>query len=668
MRGLLLLFAFSIFVSTNCTYTIKVKDGQTAHELKQYSVAIPMLKKDFEREKTRSGKGPIAYRIADSYDHLSMPDEALKWYNIAYQNNYGPEALKGSAYQLKKLEKYTEARSAFKELGIEIGSPYEYRKELTACDVAAGWKEEYGQKSWSLESLTFNGSRNEFSPTLFEDGRIVFTSDRAQSKGDDPYSWTGNRYMDLFIVEPQGASPQAFDQGLNSEGHEGTICFNPEFSEAFFVKTLPPGKDNGDVFCKIYSVNRTGDTWSEPRPLPFQRDNINYLHPVLSPDGKTLYFACNDPEGWGGYDLYESSKSLVTENGWNEPKILSRNVNTSGNEMFPTVFRDTLFFASDGHTGMGGLDIFKTHRLGKRSWAPAQNLKAPINSGSDDFGYLVVQYNADSKEENDLIQSGYLTSNRPGGNGSDDIYRFEQRVLPPEPPKQDTTPEKPPVVAELWLNIYVLEKIFSTPDDPNSTVLGRKPLGGASLEMNLDGKTRNLEEVETGHYRIKLTGDKDYLFLAGKEGYLKNTNSFSSVGLRPGANSQEFELEIVLDKIFFNREITLENIYYDFDKWDIRSDAEPTLNQLAEMLTQNPGIRIELGSHTDCRGNDSYNQNLSQKRAQSAVNYLINRGVETNRLQAQGYGESLPAEDCACNRCSESQHQTNRRTTFKIVE
>jgi outer membrane protein OmpA-like peptidoglycan-associated protein len=175
---------------------------------------------------------------------------------------------------------------------------------------------------------------------------------------------------------------------------------------------------------------------------------------------------------------------------------------------------------------------------------------------------------------------------------------------------------------------------------------------------------------EDGFFTLELAENSDYFFLASLEGYLANSTRFSTKGIAkdPANPIQKYEVEIVLDKIFRNREIVLENIYYDYDKWDIRPDAEPTLNRLADVLRQNPGIRIQLGSHTDCRGNNNYNEDLSQKRAQSAVNYLIGKGIDAGRLGALGYGETQPAVDCACSSCTESEHQSNRRTTFKIVE
>lgn len=670
-KAIFLLFSFCFFFLFSCTYTIKVKDGHTAYDRKQFAAAVPMLEKEVRRAKSRTEKGRLAFELAESYRRTGQDEKSLDWYKTAYDNNYGSEALKGYAYALKKLERYAEARESFKNLGIEIGSPYEYRREITACTVSEGWLGETPGNGWKAEPAAFNSPQNDFSPVFFTDGRIVFTSDRAMSKSEEQYKWTGNKFMDLFIVEPGGASPQIFDNGLNTNGNEGTAVFNTSGTAVFFVRATSSYKGD-DAFCKIYESAHSGGGWSDPKPLPFQKEKINYLHPALSADGNTLYFACNDPEGWGGYDLYSVQRNTKSENGWEAPKLLSRNINTPGNELFPALDADTLYFSSDGLPGMGGLDIFRTYKAERNAWAPPINLKSPVNTGADDFSFIVDRAATGGQHPSkpgDLIKAGFFTSNRPGGRGGDDIYRFEQRVPPPKPPKADTVPPKPPEY-KIVLEGYVLEKIFSNPGDPNSKVLGRKPLGGASVQAESGAKKENFTVQDDGFFRMELAENADYNFTAALKGYLSNKAKFSTKGIaRDPANPvQVFEIEIVLDKIYRDREIVLENIYYDYDKWDIRPDAEPTLNRLAEVLRQNPSIRIQLGSHTDCRGNDDYNEDLSQKRAQSAVNYLILKGIDAGRLSAVGYGETQPAVSCLCSRCTEAEHQANRRTTFKVIE
>ncbi len=655
-RWLTLAFSAFLLFQFSCTYTQKVKDGRFAFERKQYSKAITLLQREYKKAKTRREKGELAYFIGESYRHTNNLDDAIDWYRIAYDNSYGVDALKQYAYALKANEQYEEAMQAFKDLGIEIGSPYEYRREIAACKVALGWLGEK-RREFSAFPADFSSSAADYAPVRFEDRYLVFTSDRPAATGDDTYNWTGREFSDLFKVDLQTGIVEPFDPLLNTEFNEGTATFNSDFTEVIFTRCY--GDKKADDYCKLMMSRRIGEAWSAPVVLDFVQDNVNYGHPALSPDGSMLYFSCNSKDGWGGYDIWFSER---TPQGWSEPQLLSRTVNTPGNEMFPVVDADTLYFSSDYHPGMGGLDIFKTYRLPNGAWTPVKNLKPPINSGADDFA-LVIDYQA--KREPGVLQVGYFSSNRPGGPGSDDIYRFERRQPPPKP-------EEPPqeIVYRLLLEGFVLEKIFEEADNPDSRVLGRKPLPGAKVTATFNGQTQTFTVGEDGRFSLELELDTDYRFTAEREGYLSNEATFSTrgIGLDPETPEQTFELEIVLDKIFLQREIVLEDIYYDFDKWDIREDAKPTLDKLARTLQLNPDIRIQLASHTDCRGTDRYNLELSQKRAQAAVDYLIAKGISPERLIAKGYGESQLRVNCVCSRCTEEEHQLNRRTTFTILE
>jgi outer membrane protein OmpA-like peptidoglycan-associated protein/tetratricopeptide (TPR) repeat protein len=661
-----------ILVLSSCSYTIKIRDGRTAFERKQFATAIPMLRREFEKADLRRDRGQLAFLIGESYRHAGQDDKALEWYGKAYENNFGSEAMKAKAYALKRTEQYPEARETFRTLGIEIGSRYEYRKEITACDIAENWVKDIPNTGWSLQPVAFNSAQNDFAPARYPDGRIVFTTDRNTPGNREKYSWTGNRYMNLMVAEADNASPQfLFATAPGSLTNIGVCNMNNNGTELFFSQSISYTKSD-DAFNKLFLCSRTSpdEEWSAPEQLPFQKDRVNYMHPALSADGNTLFFSANDPDGWGGYDLCAMQRNPRKESGWEEPVILGRNVNSSGNEVFPTTDADTLYFSSDGLPGMGGLDIFKTYRT-DRGWTPPFNLKAPVNSGYDDFSFLVLA-NAPKntfKRPGELIRSGLLTSNRKaeGAKGGDDIYRFEQRIPLPRPAPPDTPPVKT-VTPKLILDVYVLENILTDPDDPNSLILGRKPLPGATVKADFSGKKLSFNTDNEGMYRLEMPENTDYTFLASFPGYLSNNARFSSKGIARDPNNpvQYFEVEIVLDQIYRQKEIVLENIYYDYDKWDIRKDAEPSLDRLAGMLRQNADIKIQLGSHTDCRGNDAYNIALSQKRAQSAVNYLISKGIDPSRLTAVGYGETSPAASCACARCTEAEHQLNRRTTFKI--
>jgi len=657
MARSLILLALIIGSITACTYTIKVRDGRTAVDVKQYALAVDFLQKEYKKAKSRVEQGKIAFLLGESYKNMNQSDQSIRWYSIAYDNQYGVDALKEYAYALKRAERYEEAMRAFKDLGIEIGSPYEYRREISACQVATGWKAL--PPEYEIEVMSFNSGNSDYSPTLYKENQLVITSDRSASTGDGTYNWFGNDFSDLYLVDLGSNSVTGFDEAINTENNEGSVAFTRDYSEVYFSRCFS-GRDK-PANCMLMVSKAQGASWSAPEVLGFIQDGVNYGHPNLSADGNTLYFSSNHPDGWGGHDIYLSERQ--GDGSWGPPVLLGRAINTSGDEKFPFVDQDTLYFASDNHTGMGGLDIFRSYKMANGSWTPAYNLKAPINSGGDDFGFI-IDYNAPRKEG--VLQLGYFTSTREDGIGGDDIYRFS-KVIPPAP---QIVEEPKEIEYKLILEGYVLEKIYGNPTDPNSKILGRRPLPGSEVAISFNKNKETVTVGEDGQFRLELEENTDYSFLASNPDYLNNDAAFSTVGIGRDPNNpvQTFEIEIVLDKIFLDKEIILENIYYDFDKWDIREDARPTLDELARNLELNPGIRIQLGSHTDCRGATRYNEDLSQKRAQSAVDYLITRGLDPSRLVARGYGESQPEVDCLCSRCTEDEHQANRRTTFKIIE
>ena len=644
-----------------CTYTMKIKDGRMAYDRMQYSVATKMLTKEYKKAKSRLEKGKLAYLIGDSFRRMNENEKSIEWFQIAYDNQFGVDALKYYAFALKQNEQYEDAAAAFKNLGLEIGSPYEYRREITACTQASDWINGIDQNVYSVNLASFNTGDADYAPMVYGNDQLVFTSDRKSSVGEDIYNWTGNSFSDLFLVNINSNIVEPFDASINTSNNEGTVAFNESYTEMYFTRCVSEEK-RADIFCKLMFSTKEGNSWSAAKPLNFVEDKVNYGHPTLSADGSTLYFSCNHPDGWGGYDIYYSERS---PDGWDIPQLMGRSINTEGDEKFPFVDKDTLYFSSDHHVGMGGLDVFKTFKMDDDTWASVHNLKPPLNSGSDDFGFM-VDYRIDPSDG--IIQQGYFSSSRANGKGNDDIYRFERR-MPPPPPPIDTT-NIVPIVYKMILNGFVLEKIYRQPNNPNSDVLGRKPLDQSTVQIMLNGQQETITVGPDGMFTIELEENSNYTFNASHPGYLNNNTRFSSkgIGKDPENPVTTYEVEIVLDKIFKNKEITLENIYYDFDKWDIRDDAKPQLNNLAEILVQNPTINIQLSSHTDCQGNAKYNQNLSQQRAQSAVDYLISLGIATERLSAKGYGEDALAIDCICNKCSDDEHQINRRTTFKIVE
>lgn len=652
LRPLFLLFLFSA-----CAYQVKIRDGDTALDRMQFARAIEFYQKDMKKARSRVDQGRIALKIATAYDRMNEPAKALPYYQQAWTGQAGIQALHGKARSLKMVERYEEAIEAYTQLGEEIGSAYEYRREIQSCQLALNWSRTEEPAPFAIKNADLNSRYADYAPYPLDKDLLFFTSDRPTPQNKEIYNWTGKPFADVFIntseVNPYARALEV----INTPAHEGTLTLSADKGELYFTRCGVPGEMN-DQFCRIYYSRKEGEAWSQPEPLSFCTGNFNYGHPALSADGNMLYYAADDPMGIGGYDIY---MVLRTREGWSDPLLLPPTINTEGNEMFPWLDGDTLYFASNHHPGMGGLDIFKSWRLGARAWAAPENMKPPVNSGADDFAFVWSTFETDPTTG---LRSGYFSSTRPGGKGSDDIYHIRE-VLPPPPPIEEDTL----LTYAFELHIFTLRRIYQNPADPNSTILGRTFLPNAEVRIR-NALDTLLKSNDHSPLILEVTPGKSYTIQASADGYLANSITFTAEDLirDPRSPIQIFERELILEKRFEDIEIVLENIYYDFDKWDIRPDAEPALNHLASLLRENPDIIIELASHTDCRGSAAYNQELSQRRAQSAVDFLISKGIQATRLRARGYGESRPAVDCICSRCTEEEHQKNRRTTFRILE
>ena len=643
-----------------CTYTAKVTDGATAVDRKQYDVAVPMLQKEFKRAKSRKDRGGIAMNLGAALRETGDDAAAVDWFQTAYDNNAGPDALREKAAALKRLERYEEAIQVYTDLGFEIGSKYEFRKDIQGAELAMRWRqqeEEGKDRAYAVQAASFNSRGADYGPVFFED-RLIFSSDRAGGDGGEAFKWTGRGFTDLYVTDLTGGAVSSYSTTINTPDHEGTPAFSADGNQIYFTRCVAPGKRE-NAFCGLYVAERKGDGWGPATKLPFVKPGVNYLHPTLAADGSRMYFSALLEEGWGGYDIYVSNRT--PDGGWNEPIIMNRAINTQGNEQFPVLDGDTLYFASDGLVGMGGLDIFRTYPMANGRWSAPKNLGIPVNSGADDFGFTIVKRMGSGLSEKML---GFFSTARPGGSGADDIYEYTRRTLPPPPP--DTTP----IVFKNILDVTVVEKIYEDPENPTSGIRGLRPVPNATIVAAIGDQNRTVNTNEEGQLSLVLVDDQQYDFRAEREGYLAAEGTFSSTDLPrdPEAPEQRYELELEIERVFLNQEIVLENIYYDLDESFIREDAQPTLNELSAILTRNPGIKIELGSHTDCRGPDGYNQALAQRRAQAAVTYLIDNGIDGMRLAARGYGEEQPVADCICERCTEVEHQLNRRTTFRILE
>lgn len=657
MRFRLLLFFPVVLFFSSCIITQQAKDGPTLFAEKQYTLAADKLKEEFSASTEQTVKALKAYMIGECYRLSSQTIDAETWYKTAVDLNYDAIANFNYGLMLKCNEKYSEAIAQFNIYLNDVPFSAEAKDEIEACNLAIQWKKQ--DNHFDITNLgNINSDAYDYSPQYFEKGALVFTSDRTDANGNQTFGWTGEKFSDLFISYSDGANgfgkPVPFNATINSEFNEGAACFNKDFTECYFTRC--GSNDETNDYCKIMVSSRiAGGDWSEPTALILFEDTANVSQPFLSPDGKELYLSSDAAGGYGGKDLYVCSRTV---DGWGNPINLGDQVNTPQDEMFPSIGPDNkLYFSSNGHLGMGGLDLYVATRVNKQ-WTNVQNLKYPLNSGADDFG--IVLKSVPAEQQTFIKQQGMFVSNRPGGKGDDDIYRFVQN--------------KTHVYA---LQGNITQKVFQNPNDPNSAITGLAPLDSVQItvvEMDESG-TPLLSSVQsavtnsTGHFLLLIDAEKNYRITATRNGYLTKSDFENSTGfLKIDEDTVKATTEITLDKIYKNVEVKLSNIYYDFNKWNIRPDAAIVLDTLVTMLKENPNIKVEIGSHTDSRGSDSQNLTLSQKRAQSVVDYLVLHGIDAKRLTPKGYGETDLVNKCDDGvPCTEEEHQQNRRTTFKVL-
>ena len=639
-----------LFLLSSCKSTSKVQDGETAYQLKKYSLASEMLQKDFEKSKDITQKSKIALKIAQSYDKQLDYKAAEQWYKKIGDARVLENSVLLYVNALKRIEKYEEA---FKFLDdyLKANKTEKFRLQKDYDFLAILVKQLKSKQHTQLSNLDINSESIDFAPFL-KDNNFYFSSTRGVNKYNKD-EWTAEGYSDIYQAQKTSdtkfSAPILADKIFNSPYHDANLILSKDGKTAYFTRCGSDAK-NVNEYCHIYrSVKNIDDTWSTPERIKLFADTINEGQAYLTPDEKELYFSSDNKEGYGGRDIYSVKKNISGE--FENPINAGSKINGQGDELFPVIHSDnTLYFSSGSKIGYGGLDIYSATKEGK-IYTNVQNLGYGINSGGDDLSIIVTKAKDDS-----VILNGYLVSNRPGGKGKDDIYYFEKRI----PPKD---PLPPPVYI---LRTLVQENNYENPNNPASKLLGQKPVENAIVSLP---KTEKLKTDASGFIQKIIPANTEFTYNISKDGYLSQTDAVSTFNTQDAKDGDTILINrtVTLSKIYKNVEIVLENIYYDYDKWDIRADATESLELLIDVLEKNPTIKIELASHTDCRGKDAYNEILSQKRAESVVKYLIGKGIDANRLTAKGYGESMPIETCECTKCTEEQHQRNRRTTFKIL-
>ena len=574
--------------------------------------------------------------LAHSYMQMNDPVNAEKNYRKAIEHpDTEPAHWLNFARVLMENEKHEEAMAWLKaymekQPGSKIANTlYESCTDITALKKS---KDAYDVKKIEISAVSFAYA------AVPQGNGIVFTGDELSPDAKkDP--WTGCSFVNLYYMERDGSgwhTPTALKGAINGTFHEGAASFGNAGSTICFTRSNYHHKKNKlaknkkDISnLKIFFATKNGDSWENLVEFPFNSDDYSAGQPCLSNDGTTLFFISDMPGGYGGTDIYVSHLNAITTldgSAWSKPRNLGPVINTPGNEMFPWFDKEgnALYFASDAHPSLGGLDIFVANLKGN-DWSEPRNLGEPINTSKDDFALVM---NANGK-------SGYFSSSR---DNIDQVYEFK-----------------------------IPEPVFSL----TGVIMDRKrgtPLSNATINLidARDNKKITVRTDESGKYLVKLDRNASYKLDAAAENYFAAFGEASTVSKE---RSEVLKADFTLDEMETDKAIVLENILYDLNKWNIRADAARELSKLAGILKQNPNIKIELGSHTDARGNDKANMELSEKRAQACVDYLASQGIARERLTAKGYGETMPVNKCTNGiKCTEWMHQQNRRTELKILK
>lgn len=660
-RGIFLLL-FIFITATLAAQTKATKAADDAYADQQYMIALTRYQKAYSKvKKNKTERDRISFRIAECYRMMNNTKKAEISYKRLATTKYAdkePLVILYYADALKTNGNYEEAINQYKRYLEKVPNDVKANQGIETSGMAMDWIKNPSKYDIKIEKK-INTKDDEFAPSYFDKtlDNIIFTSDRDASNGKAIDSWTGLEFSDLFVARKdrkgEWATPQPADKAelLNTKMNDGVGKMNARFTTYYFTRCFAePKKKNG---CAIYRISRVGtNQWGEAEPLNIVDDSAAIIgHPTLSDDEGTMYFSAELPGGKGGKDIWKVSRKGKGGN-FSKPENLGATINSAGDELFPFIRKDSiLYFASNGLPGMGGLDIFRSVKRDDK-WSAPENLKYPMNTSADDFGII---FNPEEQEE------GYFSSNRTGGKGKDDIYSF---VVPPL--------------------LFTLEG--NVTDDRTL-----QPVAGAKVQVTgTDGKILSDNTDEKGHYSFnknQILANVTYEILVSKKDYFSEKGKETTVGLE---KSKDLTRDFVLRPIP-KKPVVLPDILYDLAKWDLKPQFQDSLQGLIQTLDANENLVIELAAHTDSRDSEERNDILSQKRAQSVVDYLIKRGIDPGRLVARGYGERVPrtlTKDITRegytfttgtvltdsvinllpgNTVKEAAHALNRRTEFTIL-
>lgn len=598
---LLITLISALALSTTSCKTAKMRDADEAYDRGEYNDAANIYRKLYNKYKHKDDRwrrGEIAFMMGQCYRHLNQAQRASAAFQNAIRYEYEDSmAIYYLAEALHHDGKYNEAIKRYNEFLELVPGHWPSQQGIRGCQLAPQWKEQ-GSRYIVKSAKLFNSRRADFCPMFLdkEADQLYFTSSTEKATGEARSEITGTKKSDVFFSKKDDKGkwtrPEPAGGELNSDQDEGITTFTPDGSMMYFAKAI---RKNAPSNVEIYTSSRSEAKWSTPQKFEITADTLSsYGDPAVSADGQWLYFTSDMPGGFGGLDLWRIN--LKDKHGTLEN--LGEQINTPGDERFPYCRDDsTFYFASNGHPGMGGLDLFCAKLQPSGTWF-VENMGTPINSAYDDFGITF-----DRKQ----TEAGYFSSNRNDGRGYDHIFSFEKPDL------------------KVWISGYVIDK-----DD--------EPVPNAIIRIvGDDGSNQKAVGKPDGSFRFDLQRGVNYVMMAGAKGYLNSKQQFQSDAEEADA---EYNVDFVLAAIF--KPQVIEQIFYDYDKAALRDESKQALDEMVQVMKDNPNIAIEMASHTDRIGSDHYNNGLSDRRAKSVVDYLVSHGIARDRLQPKGYGKTRP--------------------------
>jgi outer membrane protein OmpA-like peptidoglycan-associated protein/Tol biopolymer transport system component len=627
-------FKTLLFIALVSSLSLTAQDSNTKKADKQFARFEFVKAAESYSKLVDKGEGtPYIYgQLAESYYNIFNTVEAEKWYAKALETSDDPEMIYKYSQMLKANGKYKESNEQmdkFASMRPSDDRATAYRKNPDYLPKIL----EQGKK-FNVQNASFNSEQSDFGGTT-NDGKLYIASSRNDNR--KTYGWNAQPFLDIYRLSKNAdgtyQEAELMNDKINTKFHEGLVSFSPDgetmyFSrESYFEKDFQKDSLSKTRYSQLYLFKATklGSDWDTVEPLSINSENYSVKNPSVSPDGSTLYFASNMPGGYGNFDIY---KAPINDDGSiGEPVNLGQKVNTEGQEMFPYISsKNILYFSSNGHLGLGGMDVFYTKEIDGKM-APIRNVGIPINSNGDDFAFTI----------DEEAEEGFVSSNRDGGQGSDDVYVFKK--LQP------------------LCDVLVMATVL---DDKT-----REPVSGASVSLyDAEGNkvvTKNTDENGVAEFIVECEEDTELEVVMdeydSKKVFVK------------GTNEEEQNVQISLDpieKLIVADKIELDPIFFEFDKYNITSEAAFELDKVVQIMTKYPDMVLKIVAHTDIRGSENYNAQLSEKRAKSTEQYIISKGIDESRVSSEGKGESEPKVDCSGG-CTKEQHQENRRSEFIIV-